>query len=77
MALNGELTHNVWCMNTLTCYNIIICVQAMEAETTYKACVVEANNKQAELERVKVSVYNWVTSLNLTQSVPQYQLFSY
>lgn len=27
--------------------------QAAEAETTYKACVAEANNRQADLQRIK------------------------
>ena len=30
-------------------------LQAMEAETTYKACVVEANQRQKDLLKVKVS----------------------
>ncbi len=37
-------------------HQLIRCMvlQAAEAETTYKACVVEANNRQHELEKVKV-----------------------
>lgn len=31
-----------------------ICLQAVEAETTYKACVAEANSRQQELEKIKV-----------------------
>ena len=41
----------------------------MEAETTYKSCVVEANTRQNELEKVKV-ISNY-TKTSIIQNIEQ------